>query len=126
MVIALMEGFLAALQATGVGTVGYDLFAYTMPSTPQDCTAVIPTGGLSEPGDQLRRPTFQVLTRSKVQRRAAQRAETIFAYANNRWNGITGIRGRMYAMTEPGVHFRDENDIPVFTMNFIFITTGKG
>lgn len=53
------------LQAQGIGTIATDIFIGNMPDTPNNCIAVINTGGLA-PSMYIpdKRPTFQVLVRN--------------------------------------------------------------
>lgn len=53
------------LQAQGIGTIASDIFIGNMPDLPNNCIAVINTGGIAPSIDiPDKRPTFQVLIRN--------------------------------------------------------------
>lgn len=60
-----IEQIATYLQSQSIGTIASDLFIGNMPDTPNNCVAVINTGGL-EPSIDIpdKTPTFQVLIRN--------------------------------------------------------------
>ncbi len=118
--MAFEEDIAAVLATAGVGTVLTDIFTGTLPSTPQNCAAVIPTGGIRLSGDinALQRPTFQVLVRDKKWSLGMAKSRLVFASLDRKWNLASTAKGQVIADHEPGVAFRDTNNLLVFSLNF--------
>lgn len=119
------EGF-RSLLTTHVGTSGWELHTGQMPRKPDRIISITDTGGLpANPKWLLDFPTVQVMIRGKV-------GDYIAAYQegkavkdillglpsqdinDDRWDSIT-LNGDL------GYIGRDENDRPLFTINFALI-----
>lgn len=113
------------LGSQGVGTVGTNLWAMTMPGTPFVATAVIATGGPDVEGNPTRQQTFQILHRNTHVGSGLVAATTIHSVLNQQWEVLLTARGRIVAVTEPGAYLLDNNGHSVFPMNFVFRSTGS-
>lgn len=118
--MGLEEDIAASLATQGIGTVGTDIFTGTLPSSPQNCVAVIPTGGirLREDLNAIKRPSFQVVARNARWNLGMDKAELIFTALDRKWNLMPSAKGQIVADHEPGVFFRDNNNLQVFSLNF--------
>lgn len=113
------------LSDNGYGTIGTDLFLSTMPPSPDNCTAIIDTGG-NAPMTYLpiEQPTFQILVRNVD-------FETGKVILNAIQRGLHGLTNENLAGTANGSHYyyifaqqnnqhigRDEVGREVFSVNF--------
>lgn len=116
---------------TGGNTTGNNIFCDTMPTSPLTCTAVIATGGPYDVTDPVRHPTFQILHRNTNITSARWAISMVHTIFNNQWNVLcpvasnvntAGYTGRTYSLTEPGVHWRDSDNLIIFSTNYMLMT----
>lgn len=106
------------LQAKLVGTLATDIFLERMPPSPDNLVGVFLTGGQvigSRTIDVIR---FQVLVRDSSITSGLTRAETIWNLLQNSWGELSTSKARITADGQPGIKFRDSNELLVFSLNF--------
>lgn len=109
------------IGSNGFGTLASNLFANEVPSDPKTSTAVIRTGGPYIAGDAVRRPTIQILHRNTVASSGTNFVNNLFQLLKDKPNFACDHWVR--AFTEPGPYVRDVNNHPVFSLNFVILTT---
>lgn len=122
------------LQTNGVGTAGTDLFGGAMPTTPQNCVAVIDTGSIATPQDlPTRTLTFQVIVRNKSYTTGIALANTIrdLLHANdstNKTDFVLTVGGSRVltcqAMQEPYNFGKDDNNNWQIASNYALMIAG--
>ena len=112
------------IASLGYGTLRKNLFIHNMPDKPDNCVAVIPTGGFPpNPYIPLKNPTFQIRLRDargkedKVEDRAHDLSHKLQSKGN-----ITFVAGGhtihyVEVLQEPAIMGMDENERPEFVFN---------
>lgn len=111
------------LETNGIGTAGTDLFTQSMPEYVQNGVVVAMTGGPILPEDPTRRITFQIQVKNAKSKEGLRQATAINNLLNNQWNVIPGFPGRVVSVTEAGAAFIDSSGTPVYSLNFVVVST---
>jgi hypothetical protein len=122
--MAIAEDVALLLQSEGFGTLGINIFAYKWGSS-EDQVLVMPgVGSSSLLKDLYRNPSVQILIRGK--RNVSHTipyslAERIYGFLSNLPENVS-VNGNSYKGFDPeseiGVLGEDENERPVFSLNF--------
>jgi hypothetical protein len=126
--IELQTSITSFLGGEGFGTVNVDLFPGGLPDRPVRCTAVVQTGGSSEPGDPMRTPQVTILHRNRGLQEAGEFLTNVNStiLSQNGFRCLPGeISGRFEADSEPGLAGYDDRNLVVFQVQYTFITTTK-
>lgn len=113
------------LQTSAVGTVGTDIFVLTMPQSPVNVVAIIPTGGPRITGNPTRFPQFQISVRNTNIESALPKAQEINNLIEEQSNILSEINGRFELESELGVNFVDSNGHRQVVMNYTFRTASQ-
>jgi hypothetical protein len=111
------------LASNGVGTVATDIFVGFLPEEPNNCVAVLDTGG-STPDAYIptKSATFQVLVRSENYDVGKTKLNTIRELLHRKTNSNLGTGSNylfyILAMSEGGHIGREENGLDTFSINF--------
>jgi len=125
-VFALSQAIKDYLVAQGVGTFGTDLFIGQLPEDTRPVGIVIvPTGGPILSDDPTRRPSFQVQVRSELVKIGLPKSVEINNLLDNQWNVLVGFPGRLTAVTEAGLAFKDDSGRMIYSTNYILVTTAQ-
>ena len=125
--MGLMDDLGDVLSSGGIGTVGTDIFKGIVPSTPDEITSVMETGGAppvhamsAGPGTALlTRPHVQVLTRAARADSAAKRAREAGRLLDALQRSVNGVRYHaVFALQDPFFLRRDEANRVEFAQNF--------
>ena len=119
----LLDAVATYIATIGMGSIGSNLFKMTMPESPHTCTAIVLSGGPVIIGDPTNRPSFQILHRNTDINSGTTLIDSLYYALHNQVNVLPNMNGFIEAKHLPGVHFRDDNNHPVFSLNFAFITT---
>lgn len=112
------------LVAQGVGTFGTDLFIGQLPEDVKPLGIVIvPTGGPNLSEDPTRRPSFQIQVRSELVKTGLPKSVEINNLLDDQWNVLAGFPGRLTAVTEAGLPFKDDAGHLVYSTNYVLVTT---
>lgn len=112
------------LVAQSIGTFATDLFIQQLPEDVAPLGIVIvSTGGPILPDDPTRRPTFQIQVRSELSRDGLRKAVQINRLLDNQWNVLTGFPGRLVAVSEAGLVFKDDSGNSIYPLNYALVTT---
>lgn len=111
------------LGASGVGSLGGNLFIQDMPETVEEGTVIAMTGGVIDSANPTRLPSFQILHRNRSSANGLRKVTAINNLLNNQWNVIEGFPGRCVSFSEAGAGFKDAQGRAVFSLNFAIVTT---
>lgn len=106
------------LAANSVGVVGTSIFISSLPPTPTVSVGLYLQGGSESPNKTADKVLFQVLVRDTGYAAGLARAETVWNLLRNSWGLLSSVKGRVEAENQPGVFFRDDNELFVFSLNF--------
>lgn len=120
---AISEAVATYLATTGLGSLGGNIFAMTMPDSPYVCTVAFATGGPNTPGNPTKKPRITVQHRNTSVASGFSAITSIHAALNNQWNIFPSIPGRIFPSTEIGAYFRDRNGHPIYAVSYDFYTT---
>jgi len=120
---SLLGAITSYLEAQGEGTLLDDLWKQQMPEGDVEGTVVALTGGPNIIGDPTRRVTFQVQVRSKKVGPGLRKAQRISNLLDDQWNVLSNYPGRIIAVSEAGVSFKDDSGNSLFPLNFVFTST---
>jgi hypothetical protein len=119
-VIELLTEICSYLGANGGGTVGTNLLAQSLPSTPNVCTAVFLNGGLDGPDSPVRSRNVEIVHRNTNVQSASSFMTGIHSLLRDNWNFSSTFQGRFVADSEPGFFGYDSNNMPVFSLELTF------
>ena len=131
----------AVLQTGGVGTIATNIFVGTLPDTPDDCVAVVETGGIAPDHTMgagpatiigaataaVERPRFQILVRDT----SYAKARVVSQQSHNLLDGLVDrtinsvLYHRIEAVQSPIDIGRDDNDRQMFSLNFDVVKAGS-
>jgi len=114
------------LNTWGIGTVGTNMFIANMPPSPTKCLSIFSNGGLMSPQNApYYNPQFQILIRDTAYNVIAlgRLADYVFSLLDNKWEVFTRFKGRITALSPPGVNYKDETGNWVYSLNFQAIVT---
>lgn len=114
----LVEDVVDYLDAQGVGTKGTDLFMGQMPSIPLNVITVVPSGGVSIPGDPISREGFQILIRNSNTQQLLIKSRSVYDTLNNKWAVLANFKCRILADAHPTGVFLDEANRELVSVNF--------
>ncbi len=124
----LAEDVATYLQTLGIGTVGTNIFAGNMPSSPVRCIGVYANGGSGALDNApCLLPTIQLLVRDEYANRisVANLTDYVFSLLDGKWNILNRFQGRLTALAPPGANYRDDAGNWMFPLNFqgMFVQT---
>lgn len=120
--LKLLTDLLTTVSSLTGTTTGSNLFGQTLPTSPAVVTAVVLTGGFFDGANPVRLPTFQILHRNTHVSSGFTFVCSLHAELKNTWNRLPRVKGRIQALAEPGFYAYDQNNRPVFSMNFSLTT----
>ena len=123
----LLTHFATKLSSLGYGTLGVDIFANNLPPTPTVSLGIISQGGYSTRQDPTRRESFQILYRTTSIGSGSVHVDNLHKdlTEGNGFNLFPGFCGSLNLQGEPGTFYKDAANFPVFSLNYVFITTTR-
>jgi hypothetical protein len=118
--IELLTEICSYLGANGVGTVGTNLMAQSLPASPNVCTAVFLNGGFDGPDSPVRNRNIEIIHRNTNVQSASSLMTQVHSLLKDNWNFSSTFQGRFVADSEPGFFGYDPNNMPVFSLELTF------
>mgnify|MGYP001589959385 FL=1 len=119
--LLLIDDVATYLQGLGLGTKQQTLFLLTLPATPVVCRSIHLTGW--PPPYALDYQRFQVLVRDTDITSAHAIAQRIWVALDQKKPDLPRFAGWTAADHPVGPRWYDQNNLPVYTMNFLFTGT---
>lgn len=125
-----IENIAQFLENESLGNLGVDLFVGRFPASPNNCIAVLDTGGV-EPDTYLEilNPTFQVFIRNESYPNGHEKLRSIREKLHRFANGELVEDGSYFyfikALSNGGPVGRDENELQLFSINFLAKVRGE-
>jgi hypothetical protein len=106
------------LAASGVGSLGSTIYYRTLPDTPWECVAVTAETEYQDRLNTMSQLQYQVFVRDRSVGNGLSRAQEVFRLLGGARNIWQTVRGVSEGQGSPGQFYRDQNDVPVWPLNF--------
>lgn len=109
------------LESSGIGTLGQTIFYRSMPNSPVKSVAVLAASSPVDRINPMSQLGFQVLVRDTSLGDGLGKSSKVFGLLHNKWAVLSTVKGYASGVNSPGPHIRDSNDIPYWSLNFLWL-----
>ena len=109
---------------TYLNTYGIEnVYVTALPDSISNAVGVFGSPGLPTRSKGITEPGVQIVVRNESVLTAGTLANTIHSLMDDKWNFLASIKGHCLGQAPPGAMYRDEQNRPVFSLNYQFINS---